>query len=87
MKMIEHYYDDHDKKDWVVLKGKKKLMIKLEISLDGEEHWYYSVILFHVFNFPIWYGLMLFSDHYINNNYVNIHSRMYFVLGFYFWFL
>ncbi len=34
------------------------------------------------FCFPIQYGLILFSNHYKGNNYVDMHPRMYFMLSF-----
>jgi len=37
----------------------ENLLLELEISFDGEKHWSYNVILFHVYVLnPIWYGLI-----------------------------
>jgi hypothetical protein len=57
-------------------------MTKLKNSFDGEKHRYHNVFLFLIFCFPIQYGLILFSNQYKGNNYVDLHPRMYFRLSF-----
>jgi hypothetical protein len=67
----------------VVWRRMEKLMLKLDISLDGEEHLFYSVVCFMFFLFyPIWYGLILFLDHYKGHNCIHMCYTMHFLLSF-----